>query len=131
MNYRILYEDPTRPDEPAKVVVPAPEWIEQALQGGILPEINSILDDQDFEEEWTRNNPGKSFSWFDHGGAKQWTAPAVGPMTLEEAMEYLAMKDVPNHVWRAHQRSNYPYVVITTTDKLPDTREWRNAWRLT
>ena len=33
--YRVLFEDPSTPDEPAKVLVPDPNWMAAALEGNI------------------------------------------------------------------------------------------------
>ena len=48
----------------------------------------------------------------------------------EEAIEYLIMKDIPNHIWRTWNESNKPKMVICTKEQLPQTREWRNAWKI-
>ena len=36
---RVVYEDPEDMDSPAKVLVPDPNWMACALQGGILPPV--------------------------------------------------------------------------------------------
>ena len=36
---RVVYEDPEDMDNPAKVLVPDPNWMACALQGGILPPV--------------------------------------------------------------------------------------------
>ena len=36
--YRVLFEDPTQPDAPAKVLVPDPNWMAAAL-AGIPPQV--------------------------------------------------------------------------------------------
>ena len=45
--YRVLFEDPDAPEEPAKVLVPDPNFMACALEGGILPPIYSYLRDQE------------------------------------------------------------------------------------
>jgi hypothetical protein len=52
-------------------------------------------------------------------------------MTEEEAIEYLIMKDVPQHVWQEWNTGNKPKMVICRKEQLPSTREWRNAWKIT
>ena len=37
---------------------------------------------------------------------------------------------IPEHVWRNWDESNRPKMVICRKDQLPQTREWRNAWRI-
>ena len=54
----------------------------------------------------------------------------VGPMTEEEAIEYLIKKDVPQSVWQTWDEGNRPKMVICSKEQLPSTREWRNAWRI-
>jgi hypothetical protein len=36
---RVVYEDPEDMDNPAKILVPDPNWMACALQGGILPPV--------------------------------------------------------------------------------------------
>jgi hypothetical protein len=52
------------------------------------------------------------------------------PMSEEEAIEYLIMKDIPNHIWRTWNEGNKPKMVICKKEQLPQTREWRNAWKI-
>ena len=49
----------------------------------------------------------------------------------EQAIEYLIMKDCPQHVWRNWNEGNKPKMVICRKEQLPSTREWRNAWKIT
>jgi hypothetical protein len=51
-------------------------------------------------------------------------------MTEEEAIEYLIMKDIPQHVWKEWNSGNKPKMVICRKEQLPSTREWRNAWKI-
>ncbi len=50
-------------------------------------------------------------------------------MTEQEAIEFVAWKDVPIAVQQAHARGNRPLVVICHRSQLPE-RTFRNAWRL-
>ena len=54
----------------------------------------------------------------------------VEAMTEEQAIEYLIMKDCPQHVWRDWDSGNKPKLVICRKEQLPATREWRNAWKI-
>ena len=54
----------------------------------------------------------------------------VEPMTEEQAIEYLIMKDIPREVWQTWDEGNKPKMVICRKQQLPSTREWRNAWRI-
>lgn len=54
----------------------------------------------------------------------------VEAMTEEQAIEYLIMKDCPQHVWRDYDSGNKPKMVICRKEQLPATREWRNAWKI-
>ena len=55
--------------------------------------------------------------------------PREGPKTEEEALLYLIMKDVPQHIWRNHENSNSVKMKIIRREQLPN-REFRNAWRI-
>ena len=55
--------------------------------------------------------------------------PREGPKTEEEALLYLIMKDVPQHIWRNYETSNSVHLKIIRREQQPD-REFRNAWRV-
>ena len=120
--YRVLFEDPTAPDEPAKVLVPDPNWMACAMHGGILPPVWVY-----HELEKDEKTPG--FKKHTRGYLLHETEP-MPPMSEEEAIEYLIMKDIPNHIWRTWNEGNKPKMVICKKEQLPQTREWRNAWKI-
>ena len=119
-DYRVVYEDNL--DEPAKVLVPDPNWMACALQGGILPpvEVYWLLAIDEAKEGFTKHTRG----YLLHN-----TKP-VDAMTEEQAIEYLIMKDVPRQVWGNWTEDNKTKLVICRKDQLPTTREWRNAWKI-
>ena len=120
-DYRVVYEDSI--DECAKILVPDPNWMACALQGGILPPVQVYweLAKDEAEEGFTKHTRG----YLLHN-----TKP-VEAMTEEQAIEYLIMKDCPQHVWRDYDSGNKPKMVICRKEQLPATREWRNAWKIT
>lgn len=111
--YRVLFEDPTQPDAPASVLVPDPNWMAAALAGNILPPIDTYLRDRDVPDGQPKEHP---------------YAKPLGPMTEEEAIEYLIMKDIPRHIWS--QEYNRPMFKVVKTEDVPSDRQFRNAWRL-
>ena len=119
-DYRIVYEDNI--DEPAKVVSPDPNWMACAMHGGILPPVWVY-------HELAKDEAQPGFEKHTRGYLLHETEP-MGPMTEEEAIEYLIMKDVPQHVWKTWNESNKPKLRICKTHQLPQTRAWRNAWKL-
>ena len=128
--YRVVFEDPNEPDAPAKILVPDPNWMAAALAGGILPPIEAYLADQKKIEDFIQaGNDPQTFSWKAVGGAEHPYAKPIGPMTEEEAIEYLIMKDIPRHIWD-DERTNRPRFKITTVDKISTNRTYRNAWKL-
>ena len=54
----------------------------------------------------------------------------IGPLTEEEAIEYLIITDIPRSVWENWDKGNRQTMVICKKSQLPATREWRNAWRI-
>ena len=141
-DYRIVYEDPAFPDEVAKVVVASGEWMACALAGGILPPIESYhnmtlklvtnegetitcnyLEAQKHRLEKTIIGETVLSDPCD-------TDEPMGPMTEEEAIEYLLMKDVPARVWSSEYKYNRQMFKICKVNQLPKTRDYRNAWRL-
>jgi len=112
--YRVVFEDPSEPDAPAKVLVPDPNWLACALAGNVLPPIDTYLSDQEVPDGEPKSHP---------------YAEPIGPMTEEEAIEYLVMKDIPRHIWN-NEGSNRRLLVITSVDNVPSDRTYRNAWRI-
>jgi hypothetical protein len=112
--YRVVFEDPDQPDIPAMILVPDPNWLAAALHGSILPPINTYLADQEVPDGQPKAHP---------------YAEPIGPMTEEEAIEYLIMKDIPQKVWNNPNR-NKTYLRITNVENVPSDRTYRNAWKL-
>jgi len=120
-DYRVVYEDSI--DECAKILVPDPNWMAAALQGGILPPVWVY-------HELAKDEAQEDFKKHTRGYLLHETQP-VEAMTEEEAIEYLIMKDCPQHVWQNWDTGNKPKMVICRKEQLPSTREWRNAWKIT
>jgi hypothetical protein len=112
--YRVLFEDPATPDEPAKVLVPDPNWMAAALAGDILPPIDTYLRDRDVPDGQPKEHP---------------YAEPIGAMTEEEAIEYLIQKDIPPQVWRDYQ-GNRSVLKIVPVELIPTDRSFRNAWKI-
>jgi hypothetical protein len=125
--YRIIYEDPDRPEDPVKIVIPSPNWLQEAMDGN-LPPIWVHWQLQDDEQRALAEGRHKDFAHDPERLMLQYTAPRVGPLTEEEAMEYLVMKDVPRHVWS--REYNRPMFEIVRTEDIPADRSFRNAWRI-
>ena len=118
--YRVVFEDNI--DECASILVPDPNWMACALQGGILPpvEVYWALAEDEAKPDFKKHTRG----YLLHN-----TKP-VDAMTEEQAIEYLIMKDVPQSVWREYQKANRPKLVICKINQLPKTREWRDSWKI-
>ena len=129
-NYRVVFEDPEQPEKPAMVLVPSDNWLEEA-KAGLLPPISVYWALQDDEQQAIAEGRHDTFKHDPEKHAAQWTAPRIGPLTEEEAIEYLIMKDCPQHVWQNWDSGNKPKMVICRKEQLPSTREWRNAWKIT
>ena len=120
-DYRVVYEDDV--DGCAKVLVPDPNFCAAFLQGGILPPVWvywALADDE----------AKPDFKQHTRGYLLHETQP-IEAGTMEQCIEYLIMKDCPQHVWRDYDSGNKPKMVICRKEQLPATREWRNAWKIT
>lgn len=119
-DYRVVYEDSV--DECAKILVPDPNFMAACMNGGIIPKI---------ENYWAlaEDEAKPDFKKHTRGYLLHDTEP-MGAMTEEEAIEYLIMKDIPKSVWQNWDSGNKPKMVICRKGQLPQTREWRNAWRI-
>lgn len=112
-NYAVVYQTP---DMPTCVVMhPDPNWMAAALAGGILPPIGAYLEDQEKQGGDRKAHP---------------YAEPIGPMTEEQAIEYLIMKDVPRAVWDQPHGSNTRTMIIVKRSDIPTDRTFRNAWQL-
>tara|TARA_Y100000996_G_scaffold344570_1_gene282342 strand:+ start:2106 stop:2519 length:414 start_codon:yes stop_codon:yes gene_type:complete len=112
--YRVLFEDPATPDEPAKVLVPDPNWMACALEGDILPPIETYQRDRNVPDGEPKEHP---------------YAEPIGAMTEEEAIEYLVQKDIDPAVWRDY-KGNRTILKIVPVEMIPSDRSFRNAWRI-
>lgn len=112
--YRVLFEDPATPDEPAKVLVPDPNWMACALEGDILPPIDTYQRDRNVPDGQPKEHP---------------YAEPIGAMSEEEAVEYLVMKDIDPAVWRDYN-GNRTIMKIVPVEMIPSDRSFRNAWRI-
>ena len=117
---RVVYEDSV--DAPAKILVPDPNWMACALQGGLLPPVESYW-------ELGKDDAPPNFKNHTRGYLLHDTKP-VDAMTEEEAIEYLIKKDIPQSVWKTWNKGNKPTMVICRTHQLPEHRQWRDAWQI-
>jgi len=119
-DYRVVFEKDI--DAPASILVADPNWMAAAKQGGILPPV------------WVywllaADEAHPDFKKHTRGYLLHETKP-IGPLTEEQAIEYLILKDVPREVWENYDVGNKPKLVICNKSQLPKTREWRNAWNI-
>ena len=112
--YRVLFENPADPEAPASVLCPDPNWMAAALAGGVLPPVDTYLRDQGVADGEPKEHP---------------YAEPIGPMTEEEAIEYLVMKDISPRVWRDYT-GNRCIMKIVPVELIPTDRSFRNAWKI-
>ena len=112
--YRVVFEDPATPDEAAKVLCPDPNWMACALEGNILPPIDTYQRDRLVPDGQQKEHP---------------YAKPIGPMTEEEAIEYLIMKDIDPSIWRDYN-GNRTIMKIVPVELVPSNRSFRNAWKI-
>jgi len=112
--YRVVYENPDEMDAPAAILCPDPNWMACALAGDILPPIETYLRDAQVPDGEPKEHP---------------YAKPIGPMSEEEAIEYLIMKDCPPQVWRDYS-GNRSILKIASVEKIPNERNFRNAWKI-
>ena len=119
-DYRVVYEDNI--DECCRVMVPDPNWMACAMNGGILPPVWVY-------HELAKDEAQPDFKKHTRGYLLHNTEP-VSAMTEEEAIEYLILKDCPADVVENFDKGNRRTLVICRKQQLPQTRVWRNAWRI-
>ena len=111
--YCVVYEDVDM--DCAAIMHPDPHCMAMLMHGGLMP------------PAWAKLKVRQDAAT--NGHLLHETEPE-GPLTEEEAIEYLIMKDIPEHVWRDYETANKPRLVICRKDQLPQKRTWRNAWRI-
>jgi len=113
--YRVLFENPNDLDAPAAVLVPDPNWMAAALDGNVLPPIDTYLRDRNVPDGEPKEHP---------------YAEPIDAMTEEEALEYLVMKDISPSIWRDYI-GNRTILKIVPVELIPTDRTFRNSWRIT
>lgn len=145
--YCVVWEDPDDLDQPMKITTPDPNWLAAALNGGVLPKVeryNEIVfgcfEGNDPEPKatyvgihsernaakWCTLGEDRSYRIVDYSSIHG--SEPEGPLTEEEALEYIVQKDVPQHVWA--ERRNRQTFRIVPRSSIPKDRTDRNAWRL-
>lgn len=113
--YRVVFEADI--DNPSAILVPDPNWMAAAVCGGILPPVEVY-------HQLEMDDKGRVLN-----GHILHETPPIGPLSEEEAIEYLIQKDIPQHVWNV-KSGNAIKMVICRKNQLPISREWRNAWKI-
>ena len=126
--YAVLFNDPDNLEDPAKIMYPADYFIKQAMIGE-LPPVSVFLQLRLDEEAWNEVNEGTGFEHDEEKWKMQFTAPNIEPLTEEEAMEYLVIKDLPTKVWS--KKHNRPMFKIIRKSEISADRTFRNAWEMT
>lgn len=115
-DYRIVWENPEDIESPVRISIPDSNWMSAALFGGILPPVEVY-------RKLETNSHGKIIN------GEMLHKETIGPLSEEEAIEYLVQKDIPECIWNS-KNSNRQYFYICKKDKIPTNRKFRNAWRL-
>ena len=120
--YCVVYEDIDM--KCATVLHPDPHCMAMLMHGGLMPpvEVWHKLAEDEARTDFTQHSDFRGHLLHD-------TEP-MGPLTEEEAVEFLIKKDIPAHIWKTWDQGNKPKMVVCRRSQLPATREWRNAWRI-
>lgn len=136
--YAVVYERPGAEGE-VSVCTPSPEWMAMAMAGGYLPPVEVY---HQLRCRWVNEAGEECFTTLGTHPGSGWkegtvvnghllhTVKPIGPMTQEEAIEYILQKDVPRAVWADHDRANRPRFHIVPRSLVPRQRGFRNCWRL-
>ena len=121
-DYCVVYEDIDM--DCCAIMRPASHAMSALMAGGIFPPVWVYweLAKDEAKPDFTRHSEGRGYLLHD--------TPREGPKTEEEAIQYLIMKDVPEHIWRNYNKSNSVKMKICKKNQLPQSREFRNSWRV-
>ena len=119
--YAVAYEDVEM--KCCAIMHPDINAMSALMHGGVFPPVWVYweLAKDEAKSDFTRHSEGRGYLLHD--------TPREGPKTEEEALQYLIMKDVPQHIWRNYETSNSVHLKIIRREQQPD-REFRNAWRI-
>ena len=120
--YVVVYEDVDM--DCAAVLHPDPNCMAALMHGGIMPPawVKLQLKEDEQRPDFTSHH--------DFNGHLLHETEPMGPLTEEQAIEWLVQVDIPRHIWETWNDGNQPKMVICRKSQLPPTREWRNAWRI-
>ncbi len=141
VSHCVVFEDPDNLDAPMKILHPNSRCVAELMAGGVHPPIDAHhtvplrLTGADGEVvECTRVEADFKKRAMQHPVEEQILDysrchnEVMGPLSYEEAVEYVLQKDVPARVWAAdHNRQMFAIVPL---ESLPKDRSRRNAWRL-
>jgi hypothetical protein len=119
--YCVVYDDLN--NDCASIMYPDPHCMAMLVHGNLMP------------PAWVKyklRQDSYSPDFIDHkslGNDKLLhdTKP-IGPLTEEQAVEYIIVTDVPSEVWMNWDKGNRQRMVICRKDQLPASREFRDAW---
>jgi len=117
--YAVVYEDVDM--DCCSIMHPDPHAMAALMHGGISPPVWVYWELRKDEAQPKFKRHHRTYLLHD--------TPREGPKTEEEAIEYLIMKDVPQHIWRNYETSNSVHLKIIRRNQQPN-RQFRNAWRV-
>lgn len=125
--YRVIFQDPDDLEANTQILIPSGRWLKEAQEGKLPPLwVHWKL----AEDEQKAIDEGRHES-FKHDPSKLEllkTAPRIGKLTEEQAMEYLIMKELPKRCWA--EVHNRPMFRIVKTEQVPSDRTFRDAWEM-
>jgi len=121
--YCVVYEDVD--NDCASIMYPDPHTMAMLMHGHLMPPLwvkLKLREDSRRPDFVSHKEMGNDKLLHD-------TKP-IGPLTEEQAVEYLVCTDIPRSIWENWNKGNRQTMVICSMKQLPQTREWRNAWRI-
>ena len=118
--YVVVYEDVEM--DTCSIMHPDPNAMSALIAGGIFPPVWVY-------HELAKDEAQPDFNKHTRGYLLHETQP-IEALDEKSAIEYLIMKDIPQHIWQNWDKGNRPKMVICKKEQLPSTRTWRNAWRI-
>jgi len=121
--YCVVYED--MDNSTAAIMHPDPHCMAMLMHGNLMPpawvklKLKEDSERSDFVDHKSLGNDKLLHE----------TQP-IGALTEEEAIEYLITTDIPRSVWENWNTGNRQTMVVCSKKQLPQTREWRDAWRI-
>ena len=121
-DYCVVYE--SLEHDCAIIMNPSANYMAALMHGNLIPPawVKLQLKEDERRPDFTRHS--------DFNGHLLHETKPMGPLTEEQAIEYLIVTDIEQEVWSNYDKGNRQRMAICRRDQLPTDRTFRDAWAI-